>query len=91
MIQEENEVIAGAGVAFLRASVLHSMNGHCMLMALSACPFLPILFFVSQQSQLSKPAMDGGLPIIGVLRRCWVTDVSESFAWDINSALLWAK
>lgn len=78
MTQEENEVVAGAGVAFLRASVLHSMNGRCMLMALSACPCLLILSFVSQQPQSSKPAMDGGLPIIGVLRRCWVTDVSVS-------------
>lgn len=51
MTQEENEVIAGAGVVFLGASVLHSVNGHCMRMELSACPFLPILSFVSQQSQ----------------------------------------
>lgn len=56
MTQEENKVMAGAGVTFLRASVLHSVNGHCMRVELSACPFSPILLFVSQQSQYSKPA-----------------------------------
>jgi hypothetical protein len=51
MIQEENEVTADAGVAFLGAPVLRSVNGHCTRMELSACPFLPILSFVSHQSQ----------------------------------------
>lgn len=85
--------MAGAGVTFLRASVLHSVNGHWSFLPVLSHPFFCLC--LSSHSTVSQPMglwpshHWGAEQILG--DKCVRAQCEASSSWDINSAILWTR